>query len=230
MKIKQAIPNSVIKRRKIGKYIVSACIGPIVGGFLYLGIFSDYNVKHIDKVYCVEYNLSDKMSIYGLRNVEDFVNGFLKKYGIDEWQIVIRDIIEISEHFNVHPGYFLAICDAEKGDIGKECGILPTQAYERDEGFWKSEKFIPYVSLPNPSLFKQFVWLASTLKRNFERYENGNYKEDFIDFLAKRFAPIGADNDPYNLNIYWEDNVRDRLKHYIGKENYEVLRWDITIP
>ena len=31
---------------------------------------------------------------------------------------------------------------------------------------------------------------------------------DFISFLQKRYAPIGADNDPRGLNRFWTKNVR----------------------
>ena len=30
----------------------------------------------------------------------------------------------------------------------------------------------------------------------------------FIDFLGSRYCPIGADNDPGNLNINWVGNVK----------------------
>ena len=34
-----------------------------------------------------------------------------------------------------------------------------------------------------------------------------NGKGDFISFLQKRYAPIGASNDPRNLNSNWYKNV-----------------------
>lgn len=33
------------------------------------------------------------------------------------------------------------------------------------------------------------------------------FAETFIRFLAARWAPIGADNDPTNLNVHWAKNV-----------------------
>lgn len=41
------------------------------------------------------------------------------------------------------------------------------------------------------------------------RHAQRDYKTgDFIAFLASRYAPIGAENDPKNLNANWEHNVR----------------------
>lgn len=33
-------------------------------------------------------------------------------------------------------------------------------------------------------------------------------KGDFIEFLGKRYCPVGAENDPRGLNKYWVKNVR----------------------
>lgn len=35
-----------------------------------------------------------------------------------------------------------------------------------------------------------------------------HHHEDFISYLAKRYAPIGAENDPAGLNRHWVKNVR----------------------
>ena len=36
---------------------------------------------------------------------------------------------------------------------------------------------------------------------------------DFITFLGSRYAPIGATNDPINLNVNWISNVRYWYAH-----------------
>jgi len=41
-----------------------------------------------------------------------------------------------------------------------------------------------------------------------------NGKGNFINFLASRYAPIGAKNDPSNLNVNWIRNVNYYLKHH----------------
>jgi hypothetical protein len=39
---------------------------------------------------------------------------------------------------------------------------------------------------------------------------------DFIEFLGNRYCPVGADNDPTNLNVNWVKNVKSLL--LMGKE------------
>jgi len=41
-----------------------------------------------------------------------------------------------------------------------------------------------------------------------------NGRGDFIEFLGKRYAPVGADNDPKGLNKNWVKNV----KYFYEKE------------
>lgn len=38
------------------------------------------------------------------------------------------------------------------------------------------------------------------------------FTEDFIEFLGARWAPVGADNDPGNLNANWVENVYQRYR------------------
>lgn len=53
----------------------------------------------------------------------------------------------------------------------------------------------------------------NTVRNNRKRYkaDNMGYK-DFIAFLGARYAPIGAENDPKNLNRNWVKNVRYYLR------------------
>jgi len=45
----------------------------------------------------------------------------------------------------------------------------------------------------------------------------------FVDFMQKRWAPIGAENDPDNLNKNWAPNVRSYLKKTLKDEEYQAL-------
>lgn len=54
----------------------------------------------------------------------------------------------------------------------------------------------------------------NTIKNNWKRWEKAGKKGDFIDFLANKYAPIGAENDPKNLNKNWSKNI-----HAIMGEN-----------
>lgn len=44
-----------------------------------------------------------------------------------------------------------------------------------------------------------------------ENYDNSGTQR-FVDFMQQRWAPIGAENDPKNLNANWSPNVRHYLK------------------
>ena len=50
----------------------------------------------------------------------------------------------------------------------------------------------------------------NTIRNNRRRYkEYGHKKYDtYLKFLASRYCPIGAKNDPNNLNQYWLKNVK----------------------
>ena len=58
------------------------------------------------------------------------------------------------------------------------------------------------------NLRTQAEWAIGTVKNNLERFENQTEEKDFIAFLGKRYAPVGAENDPENLNQNWIKNVR----------------------
>ena len=48
----------------------------------------------------------------------------------------------------------------------------------------------------------------NTVTSAMKRYEVQGAKEEFIAFLGKTYAPVGADNDPRGLNVNWVPNVR----------------------
>jgi hypothetical protein len=54
---------------------------------------------------------------------------------------------------------------------------------------------------------EQAGWCAATVQKNWDRY-GGNDIMEFIEFLGKKYAPIGVDNDPNNLNKNWVNNVK----------------------
>lgn len=55
----------------------------------------------------------------------------------------------------------------------------------------------------------------NTIRNNRKRYADWGYKlfPTYLEFLASRYAPIGASNDPKNLNVNWLKNVRWFLKN-----------------
>jgi hypothetical protein len=55
-----------------------------------------------------------------------------------------------------------------------------------------------------------------------ENYDNSSTPR-FVDFMQQRWAPIGAENDPDNLNANWAPNVRYFLKQQYP-DQYEQWR------
>ena len=51
------------------------------------------------------------------------------------------------------------------------------------------------------------VCLAS-IRKNVARWEAAGKPGDFVSFMGRRWAPVGASNDPRGLNRQWPDNVR----------------------
>jgi hypothetical protein len=51
----------------------------------------------------------------------------------------------------------------------------------------------------------------NTIRNNWIRWQNAGSQGDYLQFLANRFAPIGANNDPKNLNKNWLPNLRKVL-------------------
>lgn len=48
----------------------------------------------------------------------------------------------------------------------------------------------------------------NTIEANFTRWQAAGGEGDFLEFLAGKYAPIGASNDRQNLNVNWLKNVR----------------------
>lgn len=84
-----------------------------------------------------------------------------------------------------------AIRKAENGGHGKEYGILNAKANTEE---------------------LQLRWCLATCWKNWLRWQKTDMETPYLVFLANRYAPIGADNDPDNLNINWLPNVVAELE------------------
>ena len=47
----------------------------------------------------------------------------------------------------------------------------------------------------------------NTVRNNVKRWQKTDLSKDFLSFLARAYAPIGASNDPSGLNRNWLKNV-----------------------
>lgn len=87
--------------------------------------------------------------------------------------------------------FMLAVRMCEQGRKGREFGVLAQGAVDTD-------------------LETQAEWTMSTLIKDTKRWHTGSLakgkKEDypsFVFYFADKWCPIGADNDPNNLNKNW---------------------------
>ena len=74
------------------------------------------------------------------------------------------------------------------------------------------------VSYDTPAEARRICY--NTVRNNRERYADyGNIKHrTFLEFLASRYCPVGADNDPRGLNKHWLKNVKYFLNKNKGEE------------
>lgn len=50
-----------------------------------------------------------------------------------------------------------------------------------------------------------------SVRNNWSRWERAGKPEPFVTFFAKRWCPVGAENDPQGLNKNWIRNVNFHL-------------------
>jgi hypothetical protein len=103
-----------------------------------------------------------------------------------------------------------AIRKAENGPQGLEFGVVNPKARR-----FKDDPD------PTKSYTVQAMWAAGTIKKRFD----GD-----IGKFAERYAPIGAENDPENLNKNWEKNVEYFMKQDTKKKSANVFSNSLANP
>ena len=53
----------------------------------------------------------------------------------------------------------------------------------------------------------------NSIRNSRKRWIDAGKSDDFIIFMSRRYAPIGAENDPGGLNKFWIKNVKWFLKN-----------------
>jgi hypothetical protein len=107
-------------------------------------------------------------------------------------------IEKVAEQYKLTPeqkDLLYVVRKIENGSTGKEFGVLTPQAMR-------------YKDNPDLSFITQAQWAAGTIKKRY----NGDVTE-----FANRWAPVGASNDPNNLNSNWVKNAN----YYLGLINGE---------
>jgi len=132
-------------------------------------------------------------------NTDAFHAALQKKHGKEYDTIMdaaVNNGISRNDHENL--SLLFSIRKAENGKPGREFGVLHPKAI-------------------NTNLRTQAGWAAATIMNHRKRHDPKK-EGDFIKSLARRYAPVGAENDPKNLNTHWLTNV---TAHH--QENMDVL-------
>jgi predicted amidophosphoribosyltransferase len=81
-------------------------------------------------------------------------------------------------------------------------------AIYRAEGGAKAKKPYGILSIPVRDEAHARRICLNTIRNNVKRWEKAGKPGDYLEFLARRYAPVGAANDPTGLNKNWLKNVR----------------------
>lgn len=108
---------------------------------------------------------------------------------------------QVADQYGLAPeqrALLYAIRRQENGGPGREMGVLNSEA-ER------------YAGNHSKSLQTQAQWAAGTIKKR--------YDGDLVGF-GKRWAPVGAKNDPKNLNKNWVPGVQKFMQQLYYPDGY----------
>ena len=88
------------------------------------------------------------------------------------------------------------------------------EAIYKAEGGKKAKKPYGILSVPCNTKKECRQICYNTVRNNKKRYKEYGHKQydTYLEFLASRYAPVGASNDPTNLNKNWIKNVKYFLK------------------
>ena len=176
----------------------------------------EYSPRQIPTTGNMQGNLENKIQKNDLVSREEDIHYRYREFGFPD---ELFDIMKHSKRVGVEPEMLMAIRMAENGNDSLAYGIIPQgdlkKRYSNDKGYLIDGKFFAYLGEKE----KQLCWSAQTVKKNLQRFsENPEGHEDFISYLANRYAPIGASNDPEGLNNHWESNVRQFYEEFAGEE------------
>ena len=104
------------------------------------------------------------------------------------------------------------ICHADTYDAD-----VIVDAIYRAEGAEKAKKPFGILSVPCKGYEDCRRVCENTVINSFTRWQVAGASGDFLEFLASRYAPVGAANDPSGLNRNWLKNVR----YFIAKAGDE---------
>jgi hypothetical protein len=133
-------------------------------------------------------------------------SGDITGSGLPDWQRAI--IVDIAGNFQIDARLLAALRKAENGRPGRDFGVLSVSTYQPKDS-----------SLPEleHAFTDQANVAARTIANNLSRYRakgndpigsDGRVTADFIQYFSGIYAPVGASNDPTNLNTNHVANLR----------------------
>ena len=109
-----------------------------------------------------------------------------------EQAVILRTAAEVG----VPATFLAAIRIAENGRAGREFGVLSEAA-----DTYEAQARVAALSIRN----NQYRYVLRF--KEWPTDAQGGLSEAFTKFMAQRWAPVGAGNDPGNLNAHWPRNV-----------------------
>ena len=95
------------------------------------------------------------------------------------------------------------------------------QAIKQAEG---NPRNFGVLSVPTANKEEAEQVLNNSIRNSIIRWVQAKQPIPFSEFMQKRWAPIGATNDPKGLNKNWLGNVEGALLQYLGEEEYDKWR------
>jgi hypothetical protein len=113
-------------------------------------------------------------------------------------------------------GFILGMifCQAAKGESIPDFNRIVDSIYLA-EGGAKAKKPFGILSVPCYDYETCRIIAYNTVRNNYRRWQAAGESGEYLEFLAQRYAPLGAANDPRGLNKNWIRNVR----YFLEKSN-----------
>ena len=116
---------------------------------------------------------------------------------------------EALKHHLLDPCLIMAIRRQEAGRPGRDFGVLSTSAPT-----YADQLHI----CCNTVIHRLYAFTGNPLIADPNDNKSLRYSAKFIRYLASIWAPVGAVNDPSNLNTYWPDAVIGFYNSFITEE------------
>lgn len=119
--------------------------------------------------------------------------------------IIEPDVAAVANHFGMDAKLIQAVVEAEGGGphivTAVQCSIPASDA------FWAERPDVPARTKALEVVCRSAVHAMSDWIKANDAGDGVPLQQQFVEFWAKRWAPIGVANDPRHLNQFWSLNV-----------------------